>query len=307
MGAGRIATWPSRRSSWPRAGSVTFWISDAGEAFAPPATAAPCPRPSPRPTSSRRADSRGRSSSPASGSSASRPAFSCRSTSPSCRTPVRTRPIHSSTSPSCTGPSRVVTRSGAVSTYATNLLNFDPLGSFPGSGEKGTDGHRRRAFVRRPLRRDSRGAAERDRLPLSDGRPAPQPGRRPHGSQPHDDPRFPERSARRVAPDLERVDRSGRQALRAHRRRSVRADAGAGHDLGAGQDPAGQPRRDRSDGQSLLRRDGGAGGEEPDLRPRPAQSLRRRLASRRRRAVGSRERAERRSPRQGRRRPQLSL
>ncbi len=38
------------------------------------------------------------------------------------------------------GSVAVVTRSGAVSTYATNLLNFDPLGSFPGSGEKGTTG-----------------------------------------------------------------------------------------------------------------------------------------------------------------------
>jgi glucose/arabinose dehydrogenase len=38
------------------------------------------------------------------------------------------------------GSVAAVTRSGAVSTYATNLLNFDPLGSFPGSGEKGTTG-----------------------------------------------------------------------------------------------------------------------------------------------------------------------
>jgi glucose/arabinose dehydrogenase len=38
------------------------------------------------------------------------------------------------------GSVAAVTRSGTVSTYATNLLNFDPLGSFPGSGEKGTTG-----------------------------------------------------------------------------------------------------------------------------------------------------------------------
>jgi glucose/arabinose dehydrogenase len=38
------------------------------------------------------------------------------------------------------GTIRVVTRSGAVSDYATNLLNFNPIGSFPGTGEKGLTG-----------------------------------------------------------------------------------------------------------------------------------------------------------------------
>ncbi len=38
------------------------------------------------------------------------------------------------------GAVKVVTRSGAVSDYATNLLNFDPTGLFPGSGEKGLAG-----------------------------------------------------------------------------------------------------------------------------------------------------------------------
>ena len=38
------------------------------------------------------------------------------------------------------GSVQLVTRSGAVSQYATGLLNFDPLGSFPGSGEKGLTG-----------------------------------------------------------------------------------------------------------------------------------------------------------------------
>jgi glucose/arabinose dehydrogenase len=38
------------------------------------------------------------------------------------------------------GTIKVVTRGGAVSTYATGLLNFDPEGSFPGSGEKGLAG-----------------------------------------------------------------------------------------------------------------------------------------------------------------------
>ncbi len=35
------------------------------------------------------------------------------------------------------GNVRVITRDGTVSTYAENLLNFDPLGDFPGSGERG--------------------------------------------------------------------------------------------------------------------------------------------------------------------------
>ena len=38
------------------------------------------------------------------------------------------------------GAIKVVSRSGAVSDYATNLLDFDPLGTFPGSGEKGLTG-----------------------------------------------------------------------------------------------------------------------------------------------------------------------
>jgi glucose/arabinose dehydrogenase len=38
------------------------------------------------------------------------------------------------------GSIKVVTRSGEISTYASGLLNFDPLGSFPGSGEKGLTG-----------------------------------------------------------------------------------------------------------------------------------------------------------------------
>ncbi|MFY9550567.1 MAG: PQQ-dependent sugar dehydrogenase, partial [Thermoanaerobaculia bacterium] len=38
------------------------------------------------------------------------------------------------------GAIKVVSRSGAVSDYATDLLDFDPFGSFPGSGEKGMTG-----------------------------------------------------------------------------------------------------------------------------------------------------------------------
>ncbi len=38
------------------------------------------------------------------------------------------------------GSIKVVTRSGEVSDYATGLLNFNPIGSFPGTGEKGLTG-----------------------------------------------------------------------------------------------------------------------------------------------------------------------
>ncbi len=38
------------------------------------------------------------------------------------------------------GSVQTVTRGGAVSPYATGLLNFDPTGEFPGSGEKGLTG-----------------------------------------------------------------------------------------------------------------------------------------------------------------------
>ena len=38
------------------------------------------------------------------------------------------------------GKIKVITRSGTVSDYATGLLNFDPTGNFPGSGEQGVAG-----------------------------------------------------------------------------------------------------------------------------------------------------------------------
>jgi len=38
------------------------------------------------------------------------------------------------------GTIKVVTRDGTVSDYATNLLNFNPTGAFPGSGEQGLSG-----------------------------------------------------------------------------------------------------------------------------------------------------------------------
>ena len=38
------------------------------------------------------------------------------------------------------GKIRLVTRSGVVSDYAADLLNFNPIGSFPGTGEKGLTG-----------------------------------------------------------------------------------------------------------------------------------------------------------------------
>jgi glucose/arabinose dehydrogenase len=38
------------------------------------------------------------------------------------------------------GTIKVVTRAGQVHDYATNLLNYDPTGGFPGSGEKGLTG-----------------------------------------------------------------------------------------------------------------------------------------------------------------------
>ena len=38
------------------------------------------------------------------------------------------------------GTIKVVSRNGTVSDYASNILNFDPVGSFPGAGEKGLAG-----------------------------------------------------------------------------------------------------------------------------------------------------------------------
>ena len=38
------------------------------------------------------------------------------------------------------GTIKVVTRNGSIGNYATNLLNFNPIGAFPGSGEQGLSG-----------------------------------------------------------------------------------------------------------------------------------------------------------------------
>ena len=49
------------------------------------------------------------------------------------RRPVRARHL-------LRGQIKVITNDGAVSTYASGLLNFDPLGQFPGQGEQGLGG-----------------------------------------------------------------------------------------------------------------------------------------------------------------------
>ena len=106
-----------------------------------------------------------------------------------------------------------------------------------GLGRKGPDGHRRRPGFRRRVRRGRRGGPARDGLALSPRHPPPQHRRRPHGLEPDDGARFSDRAARRVAPDLQRLHRPRRQAVRAHRRRALH-DARARHEFGAGQDPA---------------------------------------------------------------------
>ena len=50
------------------------------------------------------------------------------------------------------GSIKVVSRGGAVSAYASNLLNFDPTGAFPGLGREGPDRHRGRSGDRRRVR-----------------------------------------------------------------------------------------------------------------------------------------------------------
>ena len=50
------------------------------------------------------------------------------------------------------GKVRVVTNDYTVHTYATGLLNYDPTGPFPGSGEQGLTGLAIDPSERRPVR-----------------------------------------------------------------------------------------------------------------------------------------------------------
>ena len=120
--------------------SVAFWISEAGEAFpadatnageAPPATFGDALSASPIPWAVKQ------------------PGFVIEPVATGLQLPVNVaflpNPGPGPDDPffyvtELYGKVRMVTRSGAVSDYATDLLNFDPVGGFPGSGEKGLTG-----------------------------------------------------------------------------------------------------------------------------------------------------------------------
>ena len=119
---------------------VAFWISEAGEAFSADVTNAAEPAPSTL--------GNALSASPIPWA-VKQPGFAIEPVATGFQLPVNiaflTNPGPGPDDPyfyvtELYGTVRMVTRSGAVSAYATGLLNFDPVGSFPGSGEKGLTG-----------------------------------------------------------------------------------------------------------------------------------------------------------------------
>jgi hypothetical protein len=125
------------------------------------------------------------------------------------------------------GNVKVVTRGGAVNDYATGLLNFDPIGSFPGSGEKGLTG-----IVVEPSSGDLFVSGVEEVPPVTDFH-------------------FPI-VIRLHSEDGGRTAAS-RQALRPHRGRTPDVTR-AGPEFRPGEDPPRQPRRLGAPRQSVLRR-----------------------------------------------------
>ncbi|MGE5413733.1 MAG: hypothetical protein ACM3NW_06125, partial [Syntrophomonadaceae bacterium] len=137
-GTDRLVALPAISLAAEETGS--YWISAAGEAFvagSAPAASAPV------------LDESTRASAAAVPWTASIPGFRIERVATGFRLPVEIAfvpaPASGDDAPffyvsELYGSIRVVSRSGAVSTYAHGLLNFDPLGTFPGSGEKGLAG-----------------------------------------------------------------------------------------------------------------------------------------------------------------------
>ncbi|HTR04113.1 MAG TPA: PQQ-dependent sugar dehydrogenase [Thermoanaerobaculia bacterium] len=119
--------------------SATFWISDAGEAFAPNPTG-------PNPPTFGYTNQLSAADVPW---AVQQPGFRIEKVATGFQLPIDIafvpNPGPNPGDPffyvtELYGSVAVVSRNGAWSTYASDLLNFDPLGSFPGSGEKGTTG-----------------------------------------------------------------------------------------------------------------------------------------------------------------------
>ena len=108
----------------------------------------------------------GRAAARAFASSAFATGLSFRSTSPSFRNPGPNADDPFFYVTELYGTVKVVTRAGAVFDYATGLLNFDPTGTFPGSGEKGLAGIVVEPAQRRPVRQRRLGRVPADRQPL---------------------------------------------------------------------------------------------------------------------------------------------
>ncbi len=111
------------------------------------------------------------------------------------------------------GTVRVVSNDGTVTTYADDLLNFDPTGNFPGSGEQGlagivVDPETGDVFVTRVTDTDGLpgGASPASRSLF-------QSGWRSHGVQPNRDPGYGGRESGPIAPDFECLHWSGWETL----------------------------------------------------------------------------------------------
>ena len=194
------------------------------------------------------------------------------------------------------GTVKLVTRNFNVSVYATNLLNFNPTGNFPGSGEQGLAG-----IVVDPASGDlfvtrvtSTTPGIESRAALSTGRAVVERRRWAHGLDNHRYSRHGRRNHGSVAPDLERHDRPRRQAVRPSGRRLR---------LHHGSKPRFVPRQGFEDEfgrlgavrQPVLQRRQRHQCPRLYLRIRLSQPIWRSVAGERRQAIRGGERAERRS------------
>ena len=208
------------------------------------------------------------------------------------------------------GKIKVVTRSGVVSDFATGLLNFNPTGNFPGSGEQGVAG-----LALDPASGDLFASMVYEDT-ASTAVPKPHYSkvvrfhpsrRRAHAGDPDDDRRTSSASRTEHSHQISNVTIGPDGKLYVHQGDGFDFTTALNLELLPGQDPAHEPRRHRALGQPALQRLRRHHRARLHLRLRRAQPVRRRLAGDRRLPLRGRERSEHRPLRQGSGRPQLRL
>ena len=168
-GAARTGRSSFRRSRSRRTARPSWWIAEGGGAFADATGGDPAAAPVLRLSRHRAARALGRQAAGVPGRSFRDAASSCRSTSRSSPAPGPSADAPLFYVTELYGSVKVVPRNGTVSDYATDLLNFDPTGAFPGSGEKGVTGIVVDPGVGRRLRQLDLRGRRRDRLSLPRG------------------------------------------------------------------------------------------------------------------------------------------